>query len=104
MRAWRSTALLILGLIGLFAPVFDAASETRVASVSIVFERTPPQPKTANHRLPPTAITEEQVLKVLPVHEGDPYEPAKVDQAVSYLKKWGRFSDIKVDRQAEKDG
>lgn len=34
------------------------------------------------------------VKKVLPIQPGDPADPQKIDQALSYLKKWGRFSKI----------
>ncbi len=40
-----------------------------------------------------------ELHNLLPIRLGDPYDPARVDQAVSYLKKWGRFADVRVETQ-----
>lgn len=37
-----------------------------------------------------------EIRGVLPFKEGDPYDPAKLEQAASYLKKWGRFREASV--------
>ncbi len=44
-----------------------------------------------------THVSIEQIKQVLPIHVGDLYDPTRVEQAISYLKKWGRFE--KVDAQ-----
>lgn len=46
----------------------------------------------------------DEIRQVLPIHEGDPYDPAKIDQTRSYLKKWGRFSDIDIRTQRSPQG
>jgi len=107
MRLWRSTSLLTLCLFGLAISPLSATNETRIASIDILLEGHPPPPASSKkrpRRVHTTAVGERQVLKVLPFHEGDPYSPEKVDQSISYLKKWGRFTEITVDRRLEKDG
>lgn len=54
-----------------------AYATTRVVSISI---------ENGSH------IPIKQIREVLPVKTGDIYDPQKTDQAISYLKKWGRFS------------
>ncbi len=49
-------------------------------------------------------VNEEQVKKVIPIQEGDVYDPVKVEQTLSYLKKWGRFSRIDLEKRTEKGG
>ncbi len=37
-----------------------------------------------------------EIRDVLPFKEGDPYDPVKLEQAASYLKKWGRFREASL--------
>ncbi|HSA58454.1 MAG TPA: outer membrane protein assembly factor BamA [bacterium] len=38
-----------------------------------------------------------EIRGVLPFKEGDPYDPVKLEQAASYLKKWGRFREASLE-------
>lgn len=105
MRA--RSILPILGLLSLVASTLGAANASRIASIDVILEghaepdgRKPVRSRRVHH----TTITEEQVLNVLPLHVGDKESPEKVEQAVSYLKKWGRFAEINVDRRMDRDG
>ncbi|HEX5037765.1 MAG TPA: outer membrane protein assembly factor BamA [bacterium] len=76
--------LAAIGLAFLFFPVTSAVARTASPAViqSIEIE---------NQGLA------QEIPGVLPVKQGDLYDPAKVEQTVSYLKKWGRFSEVSVD-------
>ncbi|MBI3541147.1 MAG: hypothetical protein HY073_03295, partial [Deltaproteobacteria bacterium] len=43
-------------------------------------------------------ISVDQIRQVLPIHENDPYDPMRVEAAVTALKKWGRFQEIRVEK------
>ena len=45
-----------------------------------------------------------QIRNVLPIREGDPFDPARVEQALSTLRKWGRFSVVDVRERQAADG
>lgn len=62
-----------------------AQAATRIASISV---------ENISH------VPIGQILEVLPVKKGDTYDAQKIDQAISYLKKWGRFSlvDLKINK------
>ena len=46
----------------------------------------------------------DEVKKVLPFHEGDLFDPKKIDQSISYLIKWGRFQKIDMQKTESKEG
>ena len=76
MRIVRS--LLAVGIV-LFLSLPLPASSSRIVSIEIVSDE-----------------HQEEIRKVLPIREGDPYDAVKMDQAISYLRKWGRFDGIDV--------
>ena len=49
-------------------------------------------------------VNADQVKKLLPIHTGDPADHQKIDQALSYLKKWGRFSKIELVKKDTRQG
>jgi outer membrane protein insertion porin family len=51
-----------------------------------------------------TPKTIDEVRSVIPFQEGDTFDPAKLDQAISYLKKWGRFSEVREETVNESGG
>ncbi len=73
-----------------------ASPQSRIVSIEIVHEGLS-VPSKPTHREKPTYVSDDEVRKVLPLKEGDPYDPAVVEKAVSYLKKWGRFADVSVE-------
>lgn len=82
-----------------------AASQPRVAAIEIVSEDViapppmhPPTHPKVSRRGRQTYVSDEEVRKVLPIKEGDVYDPATVEQALSYLKKWGRFAEVSVEK------
>src|SRR3989338_4529620 len=42
------------------------------------------------------SVPAEQVLEVLPFHEGDPFDPKQLDQGLDYLRHWGVFDVLEV--------
>ena len=85
------TAFFLTGLlaISLFLPAGRLLASPKIASIEI-----------ENGTLAPT----EQILQVLPLREGDPFDQAKLEQAISTLKKWGRFQVIDYEKKAVPDG
>lgn len=80
------TILCILTLVALSSSV---RAEQKIGSIEI-----------ENGTTTPT----EQIRNVLPIREGDPFDPSRLEQAVSYLKKWGRFSAVEVQAHETRDG
>lgn len=48
--------------------------------------------------------TPSQILNVLPIHEGEEFEPKKLDEAIDFLRKWGIFETINVNTNAAASG
>ena len=84
MRIVRS--LLAVGIV-LFLSLPLPASSSRIVSIEIVSDE-----------------HQEEIRKVLPIREGDPYDAVKMDQAISYLRKWGRFDGIDVTKETTAGG
>lgn len=51
-----------------------------------------------------TRVSEEAIRRVLLVHEGDPFREKDLEDSITYLKKWGIFSDIRVEKQRSAGG
>lgn len=49
-------------------------------------------------------ISEAEIRNVILLQEGDPFDSVKLDQAISYLKKWGRFPSVTVEKKETKEG
>ena len=75
---------LLLSLFLILVTPIIAYAETQIASIEI---------ENGTH------TSTQQIRKVLPLREGDSFDAAKVEQAISYLKKWGLFQVIDVEKK-----
>lgn len=83
-----------LGRLAAVALIFLALTPLRLHAaapsiVAIDIEQDGDNPKAEQKR-------EKEIRNVLPFKEGDDFDPVKLDQAISYLKKWGQFSQLDV--------
>lgn len=53
---------------------------------------------------PGPTVSAETVRQVLPFKEGDLFDQGRLDQALTYLKQWGRFETVNVEKKVEKEG
>jgi outer membrane protein insertion porin family len=51
-----------------------------------------------------THLSTDQIRNVISLHEGDPFSQTRLDEAVSNLGKWGRFSKVEVVKSDGKGG
>jgi outer membrane protein insertion porin family len=87
-RSLAAVAALVLAVL-ISSPA--AAAPLTVVAIEIDGEGLAPQ-------------TLEEIRSVLPLKEGEPFDPKKLDQSLSYLKKWGRFSDVNAETRAAAGG
>ncbi len=87
----------ILSLLAfLMLPSLLSAHPLKISSLRILHETEIPKLS--------LQISETEIRNVLLLQEGDPFDPQKLDQGVSYLKKWGRFSSIHVEKKETPGG
>lgn len=89
-------ALFTIGL-SLAAPSVLAAPALGIASIDVEIKTNGPFEK---HR----QILTDETRKVIPLRVGEPFEMSRLEQALSYLKKWGRFSAVDAEKTVHKDG
>lgn len=88
MLPWLRPTAFLLFLLAL-APVRLDASTPAIVTLHIEHDGRSEKEKEKTKR-------EEEIRGLLPFKEGDAFDPVKIDQAVSYLRKWGQFSEVEV--------
>ena len=52
----------------------------------------------------PVTASKEQILGLLPFKPGDPFNPSALNVGVENLKKWGIFSDVRIETKSAPEG